>query len=120
MNIKALGKIRHNGEDFKSGDTISGLSEKEYKRLLDLGVAEEVEAAEEVNQPSNLIDGGNLPLAGLILTVEQFSELKADDQKTHLKALEIDPASKEEDRIAQYEEWYAEKLAVASDPDGQL
>lgn len=45
-------------------------------------------------------------------TIEQFSELKADVQKSILYDLGIEPGSNKEERIAQYTEWYE------SDPDG--
>ncbi|MDU5945824.1 hypothetical protein NYE69_28385 [Paenibacillus sp. FSL R5-0527] len=108
MNIKALGKIRHNGKSYKPGDIVPDLTEEEYDRLIRLGDGEPLEG-QSVNPPG-LAVGGQLPLVGLVLSVEQFADLKADEQKAHLKALEIDPAGKEEERIVQYEEWYASQL----------
>lgn len=56
-----------------------------------------------------------LPLnGGTILSPDDFAELRADDQKDHLKALKIDPASKAEDRFEQYEEWYFEQVDHAN------
>ncbi|MGG4096199.1 hypothetical protein [Paenibacillus lautus] len=64
-------------------------------------------------------DLGNLPVVGnTILSLEDFKELSAPDQKDRLKALEIEPASKAEDRLEQYETWYFEQVANA-DPDAQ-
>lgn len=64
-------------------------------------------------------DLGNLPVVGnTILSPESFKELSAPDQKDYLKALEIEPASKAEDRLEQYETWYFEQVANA-DPDAQ-
>lgn len=64
-------------------------------------------------------DPGNLPIVGdTILSPEEFKELSAPDQKDRLKALEIEPASKGEDRFEQYETWYFEQVANA-DPNAQ-
>lgn len=114
MNIKALAKIRHNGKNYKPGDIVPDLTKEQYDRLIRLGDGDPVE--EQYDQsviPPGSGDGGQLPLVGVPLSVEQFSELKADEQKARLKALEIDPAGKEEERIAQYEEWYADQVTDA-------
>ena len=107
-NIKALGKIRHNGKNYAPGDIVPDLTKEEYERLIRLGDGEPLEG-QAVNPPG-LAVGGQLPLGGLVLSVEEFAELKADEQKAHLKALTIEPAGKEEERIAQYQEWYASQL----------
>lgn len=46
MAYKALGKIRHNGKEYKIGDDVTGLKKEEAKRLIDLKVLEEVSAKE--------------------------------------------------------------------------
>lgn len=46
MAYKTLGKIRHNGKDYKIGEDISGLKKEEAKRLIDLKVLEEVSGKE--------------------------------------------------------------------------
>lgn len=120
MNIKAIGKVRHNGKDYKPGEIVSGLTQEEHDRLIQLRAGEEVEQSSsseswDVNQEIN--DLTSFQMNGdVVLSVEDFAELKADDQKAHLKALEIEPAGKEEDRIVQYEEWYAEQV-TADDED---
>jgi hypothetical protein len=43
------------------------------------------------------------------LTVDQFKDLKADNQKEYLTGLEIEPGSNEDERAAQYEEWLGQK-----------
>ncbi len=119
-NIKALGKIRHNGKSYKPGDIVPDLTEEEYDRLIRLGDGEPLEG-QAVNPPGLAVGGQlPLPLVGLVLSVEQFADLKADEQKAHLKALEIDPAGKEEERIAQYEDWFEEQIAAAGDLNVQL
>lgn len=70
---------------------------------------------EEDPTDSETPNGGNdeagLPIAGgIVISVSDFAEKTAPEQKDYLKALQIDPAGKEEDRIAQYEEWYAEQV----------
>ncbi|MGG3504762.1 hypothetical protein ABES58_04675 [Paenibacillus lautus] len=98
------------------GEIVPGLSEKEARRLIKTGLCEAILSEEEPSIPDDSLFP-QLPLQGnVILSIEDFAELKADDQKSHLKALEIEPAGKEEDRIAQYEEWYAEQV-TADDED---
>ncbi|MFK4167715.1 hypothetical protein ACI2LM_15860 [Paenibacillus lautus] len=115
MEIKAIGKVRHNGEDYNSGDVISGLTEKEYARLIQLKSGEAVEqlSNERIGSLQENNDFSGFQLNGpVVVSVEDFSGLKADEQKAHLKALKIEPAGKEEERIAQYEEWYAEQVSA--------
>lgn len=119
MDIKALGKIRHNGKDYIPGQIVTGLTQEEHDRLIRLEAGEEVElsASSEswnVNQEINDFTGFQIN-GNVVLSVEDFAKLKADDQKARLKALEIEPAGKEEDRIAQYEEWYAEQVTTDED-----
>ncbi|OIB04821.1 hypothetical protein AK95_14485 [Paenibacillus sp. LC231] len=109
MNIKATGKIRHNGVDYKTGDVITGLSKKEYDRLINLNVGEEIDGGSEGDQE---VFAGFQLNGDLLFTVDEFAGMKADDQKAHLKSLKIEPAGKEEDRIAQYEEWYADQVTA--------
>lgn len=120
MNIKALGKIRHNGKDYVTGQIIPGLTKKEYDRLIQLKAGEEIEhassnetqdATQDVTQGNNDFTGFQLN-GPVVVSVEEFAGLKADEQKAHLKALKIEPAGKEDDRIAQYEEWYAEQVSA--------
>ncbi|SHN77289.1 hypothetical protein [Desulfitobacterium chlororespirans] len=87
MDVLALGKIRHNGEDYKKGDIIRNLSSVDGERLIRLKVAE-------------LDDEDN------VLTTEEFAKLKANAQKAKLEGLGIEPASNVEERIAQYLEWH--------------
>lgn len=116
MELKALGKILHNGKNYKPGDTVVGLTEEEHARLIGLNVGEEIDqdAATDLTGAD-----GNNELAGLqlnaptIISVKEFTQLKADEQKAHLKALKIEPAGKEEERVAQYDEWYADQVTGA-------
>ncbi len=87
MDVIALGKIRHNGEDYKKGDVIRNLLTFDGERLIRLKVAEPDEEDS-------------------LLTVAEFAKLKADEQKAQLEGLEIEPAAKAEERIAQYLDWY--------------
>lgn len=123
MNIKALGKIRHNGKDYIPGQIIPGLTQQEYDRLIQLKAGEEIkqsssneaqDATQDVTQgtqENNDFTGFQLN-GPVVVSVEEFAGLKADEQKAHLKALKIEPAGKEEERIAQYEEWYAEQVSA--------
>lgn len=104
MSFFALEKIRHNGESFSPGDEISGLSTEEAERLIKLKVAEKRTGDESDSDSTG-------PSRDLILSIEQFAELKADEQKDRLKGFGIDPAGKVEERIDQYEAWYNEQVA---------
>lgn len=118
MEIKALGKIRHNGEDYNAGDIISGLTEKEHARLILLNSGEEIAqlSTDRIQSIQENNDFAGFQLNGdVVLSVEDFSELKAEEQKAHLKVLEIEPANKEEERITQYEGWYAEQVPADED-----
>jgi hypothetical protein len=42
---------------------------------------------------------------GDVLTLDQFVDLKANDQKDRLRSLDIDPGSNENERAAQYGGW---------------
>lgn len=42
-------------------------------------------------------------------TVEEFSKLKADEQKALLARLNIEPGPKEEQRVEQYKNWLAKR-----------
>lgn len=116
MAYKATENIRHNGVNFKIGQEVTGLKEEEAKRLFDLGViqdkkAEVIQAAFQEEQKSGEIDNKDLDIA---YTPEEFAALLAEDQKVELKAQGIEPASKAEDRAAQYKAWYDEQVT----PDG--
>lgn len=122
MNIKALGKIRHNGKDYTPGQIVQGLSQEEHDRLIQLKAGEEIsnETQDETqdvtqgSQENNDFTGFQLN-APVVLSAEEFAGLKADEQKAHIKSLKIEPAGKEEERIAQYEEWYAEQVTAGGD-----
>ncbi|WP_160044703.1 hypothetical protein [Paenibacillus sp. USDA918EY] len=126
MSVKVKkNKVQADGREYQVGEIITDLDEKEEQRLITLGVCEAAPSlAEPKQEPAGTStetdnDALNLPLKGLVLTVEQFAELKADEQKVHLKSLEIDPAGKEEDRVAQYDEWYTSQVTDGGS-DAQL
>ncbi|MEK3873726.1 MULTISPECIES: hypothetical protein [unclassified Paenibacillus] len=131
LKVKKYNKVLAGDRMYKAGEIIPPLDETEEQRLLELGVCElapDIRPAQtglandedSMVNPPGLAVGGQLPLVGLVLSVEEFAELKADEQKAHLKALTIEPAGKEEDRIAQYEEWYANQLPLDGDLNVQL
>ena len=131
LKVKKNQKELVNDRTYKAGEIIPPLNENEEQRLLNLGVCElsaDLPLPHAVEGDHGQDDGDKraggpsgedqLPLdekTNPVLTVEQFAELKADEQKAHLKALGIDPAGKEDERIVQYEDWYAEQL-----PEGEL
>lgn len=45
MELKVLGKVKHDGKWYDSGSTIKKVSEDEGTRLVKMGVVEEVQAA---------------------------------------------------------------------------
>lgn len=45
------------------------------------------------------------PVETSLLTVDQFKDLKAAEQKQYLQDQGIEPGSNEEERVAQYEAW---------------
>lgn len=114
MDIKALSRIRHNGIDYKPGSIVPGLTQEEYDRLIKLGDGEvpddsRVQAADESKNSDDNDD------YVIVLSVDDFSKLSAPEQKEHLKDIGFEPAGKEEDRIAQYEDWYAEQVTGEQD-----
>lgn len=124
MSVKVKkNKVQAGGRVYQVGEIIPDLDEKEEQRLITLGVCEAAPSLAEPKQEpagtSTDSDVLDLPLKGLVLTVEQFAELKADEQKAHLKSLGIDPAGKEEDRVAQYDEWYTSQVTDGGS-DAQL
>lgn len=110
MSIYAIERVRHNGEEYKAGEEILGLTAEEAKRLIDLKVAEE--EGKTIYEPE---PGHDNPLTSDLTTPDQFAKLNANEQKEILISLSMMPADKKEDRIAQYEDWYAKQ--VTGDPD---
>lgn len=45
MDLKVLGKVKHDGKWYDAGSTIKKVTEEEGERLVKMGVAEEVQAA---------------------------------------------------------------------------
>ncbi|MBO2943576.1 hypothetical protein JJQ72_06240 [Paenibacillus sp. F411] len=105
--IRAINKVIHNGKLYQHGKEILGLTEKEAQRLLELGAAEE--EGDTFYEPEPDKDN---PLLNDLTTPEQFTKLKAEEQKEFLESLSIDPAGKAEDRVAQFEEWYTEQVTA--------
>jgi uncharacterized protein YunC (DUF1805 family) len=91
-------RVRTGGQVYPAGSVIHGLSEAEEKRLVKAGVAEfPINVATDTRQPAETVVGP--------MTIEQFTELKAAEQKAHLEKLGIAAGSNEKERIEQYAEW---------------
>lgn len=105
MPIYATERVRHNGEEYKVGEEIHGLTIQEANRLIDLKVAEE--DGKTVYEPEP--DSDN-PLISDLTTPDQFVKLNPSEQKELLNSLLIVPADKKEDRIVQYEDWYSKQV----------
>ncbi|GIO33119.1 hypothetical protein J2TS6_42600 [Paenibacillus albilobatus] len=106
------------GRFYEAGESVKGqLPLDMIKALRENHKLDEEEAeTPEVNLEENKLD--QLPIASdTIPSPEEFADLPAAGQKERLKALEIDPASKEEDRIEQYEDWYFEQVGNANQGD---
>lgn len=106
-----------NGEKVHGyGEQVTVLDVAEAKRLIKSGmcepalsafsVSEQVQAVSDLRLPDSENPQGDQNQVQDDLTPEQFEEVKADEQKRILTEIGIDPASKEEDRITQYTEWY--------------
>ncbi|MCC3379906.1 hypothetical protein ACFQ5D_09190 [Paenibacillus farraposensis] len=109
MNIEALGKIRHSGEDFAIGDILRGLSDAEAQRLVSLG------SGKMVMDENHGSEGGNpglLQSTGAPISAEEFAKLKADEQKELLESLEFEAAGNVEGRVEQYTAWLDENNAL--------
>jgi hypothetical protein len=104
--INAINKVLHNGRTYEHGEEILDLTKLQAERLIKLGSAEE-EGATQYEQES----GTHLPQIDDYETPEEFAGLKAEEQKELLETLEIEPASKAEDRVTQYTEWYNIKVS---------
>lgn len=63
--IKALKKIRHNGQLFLAGDIISDISAKEEKRLINKGVAEKIDAVVSDDQTASSTDSESTSSIGI-------------------------------------------------------
>lgn len=124
--LNFAGRLYDAGESVKGQlplDMIEAL--RKNNKLDEEAVEAETDTNEQTQDDINpggggrLDDLGNLPVVGnTILSPEDFKELSAPDQKDRLNALEIEPASKAEDRLEQYETWYFEQVANA-DPNAQ-
>lgn len=132
LKVKKNHKVLTGGRTFKAGEIIPALEDQEEQRLINLGVCEwapdlepegiRIPASDQSGNDDPTGASNQLPLSGIVgvvLTVEQFAELPAQEQKDRLKALEINPADRKEDRVAQYEDWYAQQLP-AGDLDVKL
>ncbi|MGG4346450.1 hypothetical protein ABEW68_33025 [Paenibacillus lautus] len=122
-SLNFAGRLYDVGESVKGQLPLDMIEALRKNNKLD-EEAVETDANEQTHNINPDCDGesndlGNLPIVGnTTLSPEDFKELSAPDQKDHLKALEIEPASKAEDRLEQYETWYFEQVANA-DPDAQ-
>lgn len=59
MSYTAIEKVRHSGKKYEPGDTVPGLKKDEAKRLIDLGVIEEVEDTKADAKDSDKGDGSS-------------------------------------------------------------
>ncbi|MDR7318910.1 hypothetical protein [Brevibacillus nitrificans] len=103
----AKGRILHNEAAYKPGDQIAEITRNEAKRLIDLDVAFENEQAEAETKviPESK---GNKPATSYV-SVEAFTDMKAQEQKKTLQECGVAPESSAEKRVHQYTEWLSRK-----------
>ncbi|MFY0545459.1 hypothetical protein [Brevibacillus sp. H7] len=88
------------------GELISDLDEKTEKQLVDAGHCEFVQG--HAVAPGNTQPA---PVKADLLTIEQFTALKASEQKTILQRFGIESGSNEEQRVQQYTQWYEQQAS---------
>lgn len=89
---------------YSPGDTINGLDEQHEKQLVNDGYCEyatgPVVLSEEVVTPPSTTE---------LMTIEDFSILKAPDQISIIEKLGIEPGSNKDQRVQQYQEWISQQ-----------
>ncbi len=50
MKVKLRGYVKHNGKWYKDGETIGSIKKEEAERLIELGVAEEIQGEADAKQ----------------------------------------------------------------------
>lgn len=109
MSVKVKKYSVNTGDKvYRPGETIPELDAKEQERLLALGVVEWTN--DVIADPTQLGNSAPEAVSDDPLTVEEFAALSAQDQKDELKSLEIEPASKAEERVEQYKVWYEQAI----------
>ncbi|MNO15514.1 hypothetical protein D3C76_51800 [compost metagenome] len=108
--------VNYGGRLYGAGENVKGKLPLEFIELLNKNGKLLTDGSEQEEIEKRPLW---LTVEGKVISVEQFEDLKADDQKALLKALEIDPDNKGENRIVQYEDWFAEQVH-AGDQDDQL
>lgn len=127
--IVKRGKVHDGQREYRAGDAVEGLSREDEQNLVDSGAAEwpadetpEVPQSNDNGEPAadpandlepisvNEEEGDGGPQTEL-LSVEAFNDLAPADQKEYLKSLDIEPAGKENERIAQYAAWHGQAIA---------
>lgn len=107
MAIKALERIRHNGEVYEPDNVISDMNPKEEERLIELGAAspfnvqdiEETEPEAEPKENENEEDTIEVPDAAEMSIKEIEEELKSIDEVEVLQGmLEIEQEQGEDAR----------------------
>jgi len=71
------------------------------------------------NQTGDQISNGDDSEMVEAPTIEEFSELKAEEQKAILADLGFEPGSNKEERVAQYEAWYSQQPSD-DEPNAEL
>ncbi|XKH51320.1 hypothetical protein LG275_03745 [Chryseomicrobium palamuruense] len=50
MKVKTRGHVKHNGKWYKDGETIAAIKKEDAERLIQLGVAEEIQGDADSKQ----------------------------------------------------------------------
>jgi hypothetical protein len=100
----ALSPVNYGGRLFMPGESVEGhipmemIEQLQANGMVGEGEPTDLDDAKQTAEPD---DNKQLDPT-LILTVEDFRKLGAQEQKEQLEALNIEPASKTEGRIQQY------------------
>lgn len=106
------GIVKH-GEAYYRRGSFFNAEKSDVDHLIQSGVvipsnSDSLEGDNQFDENPNMIDNPKDSDDAEIEapTVEEFEELKADEQKQILMDIGIEPASNKEDRLTQYTEWY--------------
>ncbi|WP_068775769.1 hypothetical protein [Paenibacillus sp. FJAT-26967] len=124
--IVKYGRVDDGNKVYRPGETVPGLSKEEVQQLIEAGICQYGPSGEVVT--SDELDGAKAAAAAImtgdlgntqdnagadndpvgldIMSPDEFSALKPDGQKETLESIGIEPASKEAERVKQYNEWF--------------
>lgn len=102
--MKLTRALNFGGRIYPEGEDIAGKIPLDMIEVLRASGGIEEQAAEQ-QVDANALDPSVVDEA---ISLEEFKALSAAQQKEYLQQIEIDPASREEDRVEQYQAWLEE------------